>query len=87
MQKTIIWDLDNTLYFETDEYKNKLNEATALAAINEFNIPLDFQTATDLVKESILHIVTVLNISLEHMIYHTKIYISHITNTKAIILI
>ncbi|MBQ8750494.1 MAG: HAD family hydrolase [Alphaproteobacteria bacterium] len=52
MEKTIIWDLDNTLYFETDEYKNKLNEATALAAINEFNLPLDFQTATDLVKES-----------------------------------
>ena len=52
MQKTIIWDLDNTLYFETDEYKNKLNEATALAAINEFNVPLDFQRATDLVKES-----------------------------------
>ena len=52
VEKTIIWDLDNTLYFETDEYKNKLNEATALAAINEFNLPLDFQTATDLVKES-----------------------------------
>ena len=52
MEKTIIWDLDNTLYFETDEYKNKLNEATAQAAIDEFKIPLDFQTATDFVKES-----------------------------------
>ena len=52
VEKTIIWDLDNTLYFETDEYKNKLNEATAEAAINEFKLPLDFQTATDLVKES-----------------------------------
>ena len=52
MEKTIIWDLDNTLYFETDEYKNKLNEATALAAIKEFNVPLDFKTATDLVKDS-----------------------------------
>lgn len=50
--KTIIWDLDNTLYFESDEYKNKLNEATALAAIEEFNIPLDFATATNKVKES-----------------------------------
>ncbi|MBR5598975.1 MAG: HAD family hydrolase [Alphaproteobacteria bacterium] len=52
MGKTIIWDLDNTLYFETDEYKNKLNEATAEAAIKEFNLPLGFQEATDLVKES-----------------------------------
>ena len=52
MPKTIIWDLDNTLYFETDEYKNKLNEATAKAAIEEFNIPLDFRTATEKVKES-----------------------------------
>ena len=50
--KSIIWDLDNTLYFETEEYKNKLNEATALAAINEFKVPLDFATATQKVKES-----------------------------------
>lgn len=52
MQKTIIWDLDNTLYLETEEYKNKLNEASAKAAIEEFNVPLDIQTATDKVKES-----------------------------------
>ncbi len=52
MNKTIIWDLDNTLYVETQEFKNMLNEATALAAIKEFNVPLDFQTATDKVKES-----------------------------------
>lgn len=52
MAKSIIWDLDNTLYFETDEYKNKLNEATALAAINEFKVPLDLATATQKVKES-----------------------------------
>ena len=52
MNKTIIWDLDNTLYVETQEFKNLLNEATALAAIKEFNVPLDFQTATDKVKES-----------------------------------
>jgi len=50
--KSIIWDLDNTLYFETEEYKNKLNEATALAAINEFKVPLDFETATQKVKDS-----------------------------------
>lgn len=52
MAKSIIWDLDNTLYFETEEYKNKLNEATALAAINEFKVPLDLVTATQKVKES-----------------------------------
>ena len=52
MHTTIIWDLDNTLYLETDEYKNKLNEATALAAINDFNIPLGFEEATRKVKES-----------------------------------
>lgn len=52
MAKSIIWDLDNTLYFETREYKDKLNEATALAAINEFKIPLDITTATQKVKDS-----------------------------------
>ncbi len=52
MSKTIIWDLDNTLYYETDEYKNKLNEATATAAIKEFKIPLEFKEATEKVKES-----------------------------------
>ena len=52
MQKNIIWDLDNTLYFETEEYKDKLNEATAYAAIKEFNLPLDFDLATQKVKES-----------------------------------
>lgn len=52
MQKTIIWDLDNTLYFETEEYKNKLNEITAIAAINEFQLPLNFAEATQKVKES-----------------------------------
>lgn len=52
MQKNIIWDLDNTLYFETQEYKDKLNEATAFAAIREFNLPLDFDAATEKVKES-----------------------------------
>jgi len=52
VQKNIIWDLDNTLYFETEEYKDKLNEATAIAAIKEFNLPLDFDAATQKVKES-----------------------------------
>lgn len=52
MSENIIWDLDNTLYFETEEYKEKLNEATAYAAIKEFNLPLDFDSATQKVKES-----------------------------------
>ena len=52
VQKTVIWDLDNTLYFETREYKDKLNEATAIAAIKDFDIPLDFTAATEKVKES-----------------------------------
>jgi sugar-phosphatase len=52
LAKSIIWDLDNTLYFETQDYKNKLNEATAFAAIKEFNLPLDFDSATQKVKES-----------------------------------
>ena len=52
MQKNIIWDLDNTLYFETEEYKDKLNEATAYAAIKEFNLPLEFDSATQKVKDT-----------------------------------
>ena len=78
VEKTIIWDLDNTLYFETDEYKNKLNEATAEAAINEFKLPLDFQTATNLVKESysvyrdgVEHFVRTYNLS------HKELYIAY----------
>lgn len=78
MPKTIIWDLDNTLYFETDEYKNKLNEATAKAAIEEFNIPLDFRTATEKVKESYATYRDGLEIfSREYSIPHKDLYISY----------
>ena len=78
MPKTIIWDLDNTLYFETDEYKNKLNEATAKAAIEEFNIPLDFRTATEKVKESYATYRDGLEIfSREYGIPHKDLYISY----------
>lgn len=78
MQKTIIWDLDNTLYFETDEYKNKLNEATAKAAINEFNVPLDFQTATDKVKESYATYRDGLEVfAREYGIPHKDLYVSY----------
>lgn len=78
MSQTIIWDLDNTLYFETDEYKNKLNEATAKAAIEEFNIPLDFVTATEKVKESYSTYRDGLEIfSREYGIPHKDLYISY----------
>lgn len=78
MPQTIIWDLDNTLYFETDEYKNKLNEATAKAAIEEFNIPLDFVTATEKVKESYSIYRDGLEIfSREYGIPHKDLYISY----------
>ncbi|MBP5698355.1 MAG: HAD family hydrolase [Alphaproteobacteria bacterium] len=78
MQKTIIWDLDNTLYFETEEYKNKLNEVTAKAAIKDFNIPLDIQTATEKVKESYLTYRDGLEIfAKEYKIPHKKLYISY----------
>lgn len=78
MRKTIIWDLDNTLYFETDEYKNKLNEATAKAAINEFGIPLDFKTATDKVKESYSTYRDGLEIfAREYGIPHKDLYVSY----------
>lgn len=78
MRKTIIWDLDNTLYFETEEYKNKLNEATARAAIEEFKIPLDFKEATAKVKESYQTYRDGLEIfSREYGIPHKDLYISY----------
>lgn len=78
MNKTIIWDLDNTLYFETEEYKNKLNEATAIAAINEFGIPLDFETATAKVKESYKMYRDGLEIfAREYNIPHKDLYVSY----------
>lgn len=78
MQKTIIWDLDNTLYFETEEYKNKLNEVTAKAAIEKFNVPLDFATATDKVKESYEVYRDGLEIfAREYKIPHKDLYVSY----------
>jgi len=76
--QNIIWDLDNTLYFETEEYKNKLNEATAKAAIEEFKIPLDFAAATEKVKESYATYRDGLEIfSKEYNIPHRDLYISY----------
>ena len=52
MQKVIVWDLDNTLYRETPEFHDLLDEITAKAAIEDLNLPLDFQTAKAMVTES-----------------------------------
>lgn len=50
--KVIVWDLDNTLYPETDEFKEMLDEATAIAAIEDLGLNIDFQTAKAKVTES-----------------------------------
>ncbi len=51
-KKILIWDLDNTLYPETEEFKEMLDEATARAAIEDLGVPLDFATAKAKVTES-----------------------------------
>ncbi len=51
-QNVIVWDLDNTLYRETPEFHNLLDEITAKAAIEDLNLPLDFDTAKAMVTES-----------------------------------
>lgn len=78
MPKIIIWDLDNTLYLETEEYKNKLNEVTAIAAIKDFNIPLDIEEATKKVEESYRIYRDGLEIfSREYNIPHKDLYASY----------
>ena len=63
---------------ETEEYKNKLNEATAAAAIKEFNVPLDFKEATEKVKESYATYRDGLEIfSREYGIPHKDLYVSY----------
>lgn len=51
-KKAIIWDLDNTLYRITPEFADLLDEATAIAAIKDLGVPLDFAQAKAKVKES-----------------------------------
>lgn len=51
-KKVIVWDLDNTLYIETPEFKDMLDEATAMALIKDLGLDIDFETAKNLVKES-----------------------------------
>ena len=51
-QKVIVWDLDNTLYRETPEFHDLLDKITAEAAIHDLHVPLDFETAKQMVTES-----------------------------------
>ena len=51
-KKVIIWDLDNTLYFETEEFKDMLDEATAVALVEDLGLKMDIETAKNMVKES-----------------------------------
>lgn len=49
---TIVWDLDNTLYRETPEFHDLMDEITAQAAIEDLKLPLDMATAKAMVTES-----------------------------------
>ena len=40
-KKVIVWDLDNTLYFETEEFKDMLDEATAVALVDDLGLDMD----------------------------------------------
>lgn len=51
-KKVIVWDLDNTLYVETDEFKDMLDEATAIALVKDLGLKMDIQTAKSMVKQS-----------------------------------
>ncbi len=51
-KKVIVWDLDNTLYLETEEFKDMLDEATAVALVEDLGLKMDLATAKQMVKES-----------------------------------
>lgn len=50
--KVIVWDLDNTLYAESEEFKSMLDEAAAIAAVEDLGLDLDLETAKAKVTES-----------------------------------
>ena len=50
--KNIVWDLDNTLYRETPEFHDLMDEITARAAVEDLKLPLDLATAKAMVTES-----------------------------------
>ena len=51
-KKNIVWDLDNTLYRITPEYADMLDEATAIAVVEDLGLDLDLVEAKKKVKES-----------------------------------
>ena len=50
--KIIVWDLDNTLYRETPEFHDLMDEITAKAAVEDLKLPLDIAEAKAMVTES-----------------------------------
>lgn len=51
-KKVIIWDLDNTLYRETPEFADMLDEAMAKALVEDLGVPMSFEECKARVKES-----------------------------------
>ena len=51
-KNVIIWDLDNTLYRETPEFADMLDEAMAKALIEDFGVPMTVEECKARVKES-----------------------------------
>ena len=51
-KKVIVWDLDNTLYRETPEFADMLDEATAVALVKDLGLKMDIAEAKKIVKES-----------------------------------
>ncbi len=51
-KKAIVWDLDNTLYRITPEFAEMLDEATAIAAVEDLGIDMDLAEAKEKVTES-----------------------------------
>lgn len=51
-KKVIIWDLDNTLYRETPEFADMLDETMAKVLVEDFEIPMSLADCKARVKES-----------------------------------
>lgn len=51
-KRAIVWDLDNTLYRETPEFHDRMDEITAIAAIEDLHLPLTLPEAKAMVTES-----------------------------------
>ncbi len=51
-KNVIIWDLDNTLYCETPEFADKLDEAMAQALVEDLGVPMSLVDCKARVKES-----------------------------------